>query len=131
MSSEAIGERQGIPKSFLENILGDLRRHGLIVSKRGRGGGLMLARPASSITIADAIRAETVNLAGVRGARPEQAVYGGAAEHLTDVWVAARAAYRSVLEGVTLADVVEGKLPPNVAELVADPASWQSYSPDF
>lgn len=122
-----IAAAQDIPPGFLENIVGDLRRAGLVVAKRGRAGGLVLSRPAAEITIADLIRAETGNLADIHGLRPEEATYEGAAAHLTDVWVAARAAYRSVLEAVTLADVVAGQLPPDVVQLAADPRAWASY----
>lgn len=123
----AIAAAQDIPAGFLENIVGDLRRAGLVVAKRGRAGGLVLSRPADEITIADLIRAETGNLADIHGLRPEEATYSGAATHLTDVWVAARAAYRSVLESVTLADVVAGELPPEVVLLAADPRAWASH----
>ncbi len=127
MPIHAIAAAQDIPAGFLENIVGDLRRAGLVVAKRGRSGGLVLSRPADQITIADLIRAETGNLADIHGLRPEEATYGGAAEHLTDVWVAARAAYRSVLESVTLADVVAGDLPASVVQIASDPRAWASY----
>ena len=60
-------------------------------------------------------------LAEVRGLRPEMTAYDGAAEHLQDVWVAARASLRGVLERVTLEDVVRGRFPAPVARLVVDP----------
>lgn len=52
-----IAERQDIPRRFLEAILLELRRHGLVVSQRGKAGGYALARPASDISFADVIRA--------------------------------------------------------------------------
>lgn len=127
VTAEELATRQGISRSFLENIIGDLRRAGIVVSRRGRNGGHLLGRPADEVTIADVMRAELGNLADVHGQRPEDAVYEGPAEHLTDVWVAARAAYRGVLEAVTLADVISGDFPPAVRDLLADPASWESY----
>jgi len=54
----------------------------------------------------------------------------GAAEPLAQVWVAAREAYRRVLENVTLADVVAGKMPPQVAEMVELDSAWRSFSAD-
>lgn len=128
VTSDALASRQGIPASFLENIIGDLRRAGVVLTRRGRGGGLILARPPEEITVADVIRAETGNLADIHGQRPEDAEYLGAAEHLTDVWVAARTAYRRVLEGVTLADVLKGNFGPEVVALLADPHAWESIS---
>ncbi len=52
-----IAERQGIPRRFLENILLELRKHGLVVSHRGKMGGYALARAPDLITFADVIRA--------------------------------------------------------------------------
>lgn len=127
VTAEELANRQGISRSFLENIIGDLRRAGIIVSRRGRNGGHVLGRPAHEITIAEVMRAELGNLADVHGQRPEDARYLGPAEHLTDVWVAARAAYRGVLESVTLADVMAGEFPEGVRALLDDPASWESY----
>lgn len=52
-----IAKRQDIPRRFLENILLDLRKHGLVVSHRGKAGGYALARASDLITFADIIRA--------------------------------------------------------------------------
>lgn len=56
-SIAAIASRQGIPKKFLEKIIQDLVRGGLIQSKRGAAGGYMLARPAEAISFRDVIEA--------------------------------------------------------------------------
>jgi Rrf2 family protein len=122
--AEALAIAQGMPVKFLENILVDLRRAGLVTSRRGTDGGYRLARPAAQITLASIIRAVDGPLAEVRGERPEAASYDGAAVHLREVWVAVRAGVRSVLESVTLAQVVEGKLPRKVRALVDDPDAW-------
>ena len=50
--------------------------------------------------------------------------YSGAAEHLQEVWIAVRANLRAVLESVTLADIVNGKLPPSITVLTEDPEAW-------
>ncbi|MDX2277167.1 MAG: Rrf2 family transcriptional regulator [Hyphomonadaceae bacterium] len=52
-----IAQRQDIPRRFLENILLELRKHGLVVSHRGKAGGYALARSPDLITFADVIRA--------------------------------------------------------------------------
>jgi len=52
-----IAKRQGVPKKFLEKIIQDLVRRGLIRSKRGSTGGYMLARPADAISFCDVIEA--------------------------------------------------------------------------
>jgi len=126
MTADRLAAAQRLPVKFLENILVELRRGGLVISQRGAEGGYRLARPPADITAADVLRLVDGPLAGVRGARPETTAYEGPAAHLPDVWVAARASLRSVLERVSLADIVSGRLPGPVAELLADPDAWQT-----
>jgi Rrf2 family protein len=121
---EQLAAAQRIPSKYLENILGELRRGGLLRSQRGPDGGHRLARPTSEISIADVIRALDGELANVRGNRPEDLAYTGAAAPLQQVWIALRASERVILEGVTLAHVVSGKMPEEVVALVANPAAW-------
>src|SRR5919112_290277 len=121
IKGERLADAQGIPLKFLENILGDLRQSGLVVSQRGPDGGYRLERPAEEISVADVIRAVDGPLASVRGERPESMHYAGPAEQLAPVWIALRASVRSVLERVTLQDVVDGRIPPEVAEMANDP----------
>jgi Rrf2 family protein len=121
---DAIAQSQGIPLKFLENILGDLRQAGLVRSQRGSDGGYWLNRPPEEITVADVIRAVEGPLAAVRGRRPEDVAYAGAAEPLIQVWIAVRANLRAVVEQVTLADVAAGRLPEHVRELAGDPEAW-------
>jgi Rrf2 family protein len=51
-----IAERQNIPRKFLEQILLDLKRHGLLESRRGKNGGYALLRPAKNITFGEVLR---------------------------------------------------------------------------
>ncbi|MGI8760375.1 MAG: RrF2 family transcriptional regulator [Jatrophihabitantaceae bacterium] len=118
-----VGE-QGLPRKFVEAILGELRRAGLVRSQRGAVGGYALARPADQITIGAVIRAVDGPLAEVRGLRPHETVYTGVAEHLPDVWVAVRASLRQVLDETTLAHVLAGRLPAHVRKLVDAPDAW-------
>ncbi|MEA2685187.1 MAG: hypothetical protein QOE93_382 [Actinomycetota bacterium] len=122
--AEALATTQELPRQFLQNILNQLRRGGLVASQRGSEGGYRLARPATEISLADVMRAVEGPLAEVRGGRPEAAIYTGSAEHLQEVWVAVRASLRAVLENVTLADIVSGHLPPAINALTADPDAW-------
>lgn len=124
-TAEELAEAQGLPPKFLGAILNDLRRSGIVASRRGSEGGYRLARPASEVTVADVMRSLDGPLAEVRGLRPEAARYDGAAEHLQDVWVAVRAGLRRVLDNVTLEDVVRGRLPKAVARLTEDPDAWE------
>ena len=126
LTCDAIATAQHIPNRFLQAILRDLQGARLVSSQRGREGGYRLALPATEISLARVMRVEQGFLADVRGERPEDLDYPGAAESLATVWVAARAAYRRVLEEVTLADVIAGKLPQHVLDLVAVEDAWRS-----
>jgi Rrf2 family protein len=126
VTGQTLATDQDLPQKFLEAILGDLRRAGLVRSRRGPVGGYSLSRPPDAVTVGEVVRAVDGPLAVVRGERPEQAAYSGAAEHLGTVWVALRAAVRSVLDEVTLADVLSGDLPAQVQDLVDQPGAWTS-----
>ena len=124
---DRIARAQKIPLKFLENILLDLKHAGLVQSQRGADGGYWLAKPAAEISVADVIRAIDGPLAWVRGVRPEDLDYAGPARALQDVWIAARASLREVLEVVTLADVAGGRLPASVRALTAEPSAWEPH----
>jgi Rrf2 family protein len=126
VKGERIATAQGIPVKFLENILLELRHAGLVASQRGAEGGYWLARDPDEISLAAVMRAVEGPLANVRGAAPETARYDGAAESLREVWIAVRASLRSVLETVTLADLVAGDLPAPVEELTGRPGAWET-----
>jgi Rrf2 family protein len=128
LTCDKIATAQDIPSRFLQSILGDLQHARLVTSQRGREGGYRLALPAEEISIARVMRVEQGFLAEVHGQRPEDVSYPGTAEPLAAVWVAARAAYRRVLEEVSLADVVAGKLPAEVTELADVESAWRSFS---
>ncbi|MCL2536228.1 MAG: Rrf2 family transcriptional regulator, partial [Nocardiaceae bacterium] len=125
VKADALSNAQSIPPKFLEAVLADLRRGGMVSSRRGPDGGYWLTRPADEITVADVIRTLEGPLASVRGERPEDVTYEGSAESLQRVWIAVRVNLRSVLEGVTIADIAAGALPEFVAELTADPGAWR------
>ena len=124
VKADQIAEAQSIPLNFLENILAELRRAGIVESRRGAAGGYLLARAPEEISLADVIRAVEGPLANVRGMSPDLLEYEGSAEKLRDVWVALRASVRGVLEQVTLADVAKGELPPHIGELTQAADAW-------
>ncbi len=126
VSADHLAHEQGLPPKFLGAILSELRRGSIVTSQRGADGGFKLARPANEIMIADVLRVLGGPMAGVRGMRPENLQYEGAATHLQDVWVAVRGALRGVLEHVSLADVVSGKMPDSVTQFTKDPDAWHS-----
>jgi Rrf2 family protein len=107
MKGERIATAQEIPLNFLENILLELRRSGIVASQRGAEGGYRLAKPSAEISVADVIRAVEGPIATVRGSRPEDVAYTGSATALRDVWIELRTSMRGVLETTTLADLVE------------------------
>jgi len=124
VKTESVSNAQDIPLPFLLNILAELRTAGLVRSRRGVDGGYQLAREASAITVADIIRAVDGPLANIAGSRPEDLDYNGAAAGLRDTWVALRATMRSVLEGVSLADLASGTLPDGIRGLLVDADVW-------
>lgn len=123
---DEVAQAQGIPLSFLENILTQLRSSGIVRSQRGPEGGYWLARPAEEVNLAQVIRAVDGPLVGVRGQRPEEIEYKGSAESLQQVWIALRANLRKVLEHVTVADVAAGKLPKHVMTLTREEEAWET-----
>jgi DNA-binding IscR family transcriptional regulator len=74
--------------------------------------------------VADIVRAVEGPLADVRRTPPEDLDYPGAAQTLQRVWLAVRASLRDVLEVVTVADIVSGRLPPSVEDLLDQPGAW-------
>lgn len=126
VKGERLAEAQQIPLQYLEHILLDLKHSGIVRARRGAKGGYWLARPAAEVTVADVIRAVEGPIADVQSTPPEAITYSGHAERLREVWIAVRASLRSVLEVVTLADLVVGELPPIVAELTSQPGAWHA-----
>jgi Rrf2 family protein len=124
VKGEKLADAQDIPLQFLEHILLELKHHGIVRARRGAKGGYWLARPADEVTIADLVRAVEGPIADVQSTPPEAIEYRGNSEHLREVWVAVRASLRSVLEEVTLADLVSGNLPPVIEELTSQPDAW-------
>jgi Rrf2 family protein len=121
-----VAQAQGIPVSFLENILTQLRSSGIVRSQRGPEGGYWLAHPPGEVNLAQIIRAVEGPLVGVRGQRPEEVRYAGSAESLQQVWIALRANLRKVLENVTVEQVAAGKLPKEVVALTREEQAWKT-----
>jgi len=116
-TAESIARSQGIPPSFLLGILRELTRAHLLHSHRGAEGGYSLARPASEITLAEVMRIIDGPLVNLRDSHLRELGYLGPTEALEEVWMAVRSSVRSVLETVTLADLVNGSLPAPVRRL--------------
>jgi Rrf2 family protein len=121
IKGEQIADAQEIPLRFLENILGDLRHHGLVESRRGAEGGYWLSRPPDEITIGEVMRAAEGPLASVRGERPDELDYRGSAQPLQQVWVALRNNVWGIVDNVSLADVIADRIPTGVQSLGKKP----------
>ena len=101
----AISERQHISLSYLEQLFGKLRRHQLVSSVRGPGGGYNLARAAQEITVADIVTAVD---------EPLDATQCGGKENCHDdrrcmthdLWATLNEKMYEYLSSVTLADLV-------------------------
>jgi Rrf2 family protein len=79
VSAEEIGRLQDIPHGFLQAILADLRRAGVLVAQRGQSGGWRMGKDADAVTVADVIRAVDGPLVSIYGLRPEAVEYNDSA----------------------------------------------------
>ena len=105
VKAAALAAAQDIPLSFLQGILLDLRRAGLLHSHRGVDGGYSLARPAEDITVGDVVRSVGGALTTVRGLPTTTTSYHGVATGLKDVWLAVEEAIEGVVNHRTLAEL--------------------------
>ena len=127
VSAEELGRLQEIPHGFLQAILADLRRSGVVMSQRGQSGGWRMARPPEEVSVADVIRAVDGPLVSVHGERPESVTYNESASALQHVWIAARSSLREVCEAVSIQDLADGRLPSPVEARTHDEDAWQPH----
>ena len=127
VSAEELGRLQDIPHGFLQAILADLRRAGIVISQRGQSGGWRMARPVATVSVADVIRAVDGPLVSVYGLRPEAVSYNETAQVLQHVWIAARSSLREVFERVSIEDLAARELPAQVSARTADEDAWQPH----
>ena len=107
-----ISERQKISLSYLEQLFGKLRRHELVESTRGPGGGYSLGRKAEEITVADIIVAVDEPIKATRcKSESSKGCLGRTGRCLThDLWEELGRQIEVFLESVTLADVLERRV---------------------
>jgi len=103
-----IADRTGLPQPYLEQILLALKGAGLVRSKRGVGGGYVLARAPDEITLGQIVAAVDGPIAAGDFGRPHE---NGACEHegqciLLDVWAQVGEHMRGHLDSFTIADMV-------------------------
>ncbi len=103
-----ISQRQKISLSYLEQLFGRLRRHELVESTRGPGGGYTLAKPLKDVTVADIIFAVDEPLDATKCGGKENCVdEGPCMTH--DLWANLNRKMIEYLDSVSLADLVEGQ----------------------
>jgi len=107
-----IGERQSISLSYLEQLFGKLRRHGLVASVRGPGGGYRLAGAAGRVSVADIILAvdeplDTTGCGGMENCREEKRCM------THNLWTSLNEKLYEYLNSVTLQDLVTEHLAKN------------------
>ena len=127
VSAEELGRLQDIPHGFLQAILADLRKAGIVISQRGQSGGWRLARTPDQVSVADVIRAVDGPLVSVYGLRPEAVTYNDRADVLQHVWIAARDSLREVFEHVSIASLAARELPDTVTQRTASEDAWQPH----
>ena len=134
-SVKDIAERTGLPQPYLEQILLALKGAGLVRSKRGMGGGYVLARTTENITLGEIVSAVDGPIVAGDFGRPHE---NGACDHegqcvLLAVWSDVGEHMREHLDSFTLADImnlalgIPGK--PPVAEVSASLADTKTNEP--
>jgi Rrf2 family protein len=119
-----IAAQQSIPKKFLEQILLDLKRHGLVVSRRGKAGGYALLRPADTISFGQVLRivdgpiAPLPCLSKIAYRRCDDCKEEASCE-IRRVFARVADATRDVLDRTTIADALNERIPARLREAVA------------
>ena len=103
----AISERQKISLSYLEQLFGKLRRHALVDSTRGPGGGYTLARPAQQISVAQIIAAVDEPLDATQCGGKENCGDDDQRCMTHDLWAQLNLRMTEYLDSVSIHDLVE------------------------
>lgn len=108
LQNRIIAQQEKIPVKFLEQVLGRLRKAGLLVSQKGAGGGYRLAKPAEQVTLAEVIRAIDGPLAPMLDAVRLKKFIEKGDQHcgLYNFLLEVRDAIAGILDKTTLTDVV-------------------------
>ena len=107
-----IGRRQSISVSYLEQLFGKLRRHALVESVRGPGGGYCLARSSDKVSVADIVLAvdeplDATQCGGMENCREDRRCM------THELWAALNEKLYEYLNSVTLQDLVDAQLAKN------------------
>lgn len=99
-----MAQREAVSGNFLVQILNDLRRAGLVDSRRGKSGGYLLARPADSITLRQVVEAVDPSLLQC-GVSTE----GESGQSVRIAWESISANLRNALDRISLESMVSGQ----------------------
>jgi len=114
-----ISARQGISLSYLEQLFTRLRKHGLVASTRGPGGGYSLSRPPADIAIAEVVTAVDESVDATRcGGRGDCQDGKRCLTH--ELWAELSEQIYGFLSGITLADLVDRGNNPQQADVAED-----------
>ena len=110
VSLKGVAERQGVSMKYLEMIVGQLKRAGLVESSRGKEGGYRLCRAPSAYSVGEILRCQEDNLAPVAcirdgGVACDQAAFC----HTIPMWKELDEITNRYLDSVTLEDLITGK----------------------
>ncbi len=112
----AISARQQISLSYLEQLFGKLRRHELVESTRGPGGGYSLGRPSEEITVADIIVAVDEPLDATSCAGKENCMGQDAGRCMThDLWASLNTKMIEYLSSISLKALVQEQVAKGIA----------------
>jgi Rrf2 family iron-sulfur cluster assembly transcriptional regulator len=105
LQAKQIAERQGIPKQYLDQLMMDLKRAGLVLSSRGRQGGYQLARPGNTITLWEAIATFGVPIDSGRFRRTRGTRVQASRKIVKQFWDNACLQFMAALKKRTLEDI--------------------------
>lgn len=107
IQAKSIARRQGIPARFLEQVLHEMKRAGLVSSLRGAQGGYVLSKKASELSVADILEALDGHFLAVSGLNGQNHLRhsGKSNALLAKVWDRVHKAERQVLEAITVEEL--------------------------
>jgi Rrf2 family iron-sulfur cluster assembly transcriptional regulator len=115
VSLAEIAAAQMLSLAYLEQLFGPLRRAGLVASARGPGGGYRLARPAREIAISAIVDAVDEPIRATRCDEGAPGCIAGRRCITHDLWAELGEQIRLFLDGLSLEDVVRGRVPGRAA----------------
>lgn len=101
---DALAEKESISSTFLVQILNDLRRAGLVQSRRGKMGGYCLAKTPTEITMGAIVRAVEGNILGIDSDRK-----GESGERVADIWVEVAEHLEAKMASITLQEMMSNE----------------------